>query len=221
MKPTRGSPGAWIAGQTRERKGALVSLAVMSLLLVGLIVYQRYGTGEPPAVAQPGAKTSASTSPVPDQGQPAAGGVQAAGTAPAATVSPVSNWVPPLNGQRRVIKPFGDADGAFGDFRFFSGVAYAAAIGEPVLAMADGAVVRVETDPLVGGLVELDHGSGLTTRYWNMARFLVKPGDPVRTGTILGQVGQPGGAYQSLGYHLTVQLLVHGEPTDPQPRFQK
>lgn len=89
----------------------------------------------------------------------------------------------------------------------------AAAPGKPVLATANGIVVR--SGDVGGGLglgVFIAHGFGVTTKYGHMSRVAAQPGQHVRRGDVIGFVGSTG---RSTGYHLHYEVLVDGKPVDP------
>jgi murein DD-endopeptidase MepM/ murein hydrolase activator NlpD len=80
------------------------------------------------------------------------------------------------------------------------------------VASAGGVVVTVEWHPEYGQTVELDHGHGLVTRYAHCQKVLVKPGQLVRRGQPIAEVGSTG---RSTGPHLHFEVLVEGVPQDP------
>jgi hypothetical protein len=73
--------------------------------------------------------------------------------------------------------------------------------GDPVAAAAAGRVSRVanEGDTSYGRWIEIDHGSGWTTRYAHLSVQRVAVGDRVSPGQLIGNVGNTGG---SSGAHL-------------------
>jgi murein DD-endopeptidase MepM/ murein hydrolase activator NlpD len=93
-----------------------------------------------------------------------------------------------------------------------TGLDFPAEPGTPILAAAGGVVVHTDTHPAYGLQVELDHGNGLATRYAHASRVLVKPGDLVRRGQKVAEVGTSG---RSTGPHLHFEVLVQGVPQDP------
>jgi murein DD-endopeptidase MepM/ murein hydrolase activator NlpD len=87
--------------------------------------------------------------------------------------------------------------------RFHQGTDIAAAEGTPVLAAYSG---KVEVSGWFGGLglaVVISHGDKHETRYGHMSEVLVKPGQYVKQGTVIGLVGSTG---FSTGPHLHFEL---------------
>ena len=77
------------------------------------------------------------------------------------------------------------------------GIDIVATIGTPVLAVAPGEVTAVTGDPLSGRRIVIDHGkdgsgTGYSTRYFHLDSQLVKKGDQVQRGQIIGRVGATG-----------------------------
>jgi murein DD-endopeptidase MepM/ murein hydrolase activator NlpD len=79
------------------------------------------------------------------------------------------------------------------------GVDMAAPVGTPIHAPAD-AVVSLSADHyLNGGFTLLDHGQGVSTAYLHQSKRLVKAGDVVKRGQLIGHIGQTG---RATGPHL-------------------
>lgn len=176
------------------------------------------GPVSPPEEEQP-VRTLVQHPPVSDEAVSAETDQGAA--APVASTSAPPRLSRPLPGQRHLLRAFGSVDESFGDYRLYAGSAYAASMGEPVLAAAGGRVVEAVRSPLYAGTVSIDHGSGLLTLYYGLGKILVKTGDQVHGGTILGQVGPPGPAYSQMPTHLFVQVLEEGTPVDPERYLSK
>lgn len=99
-----------------------------------------------------------------------------------------------------------------GRMALHSGLDFPSPSGTPVEASAGGVVAVVERHPQYGRMVEIDHGNGLHTRYAHMSEFLVKVGDIVKRGQVIGRVGSTG---RSTGPHLHFEVLVDGSPQNP------
>jgi murein DD-endopeptidase MepM/ murein hydrolase activator NlpD len=65
-------------------------------------------------------------------------------------------------------------------------------VGAPVVATNRGRVVLVERFYLAGNVVYLDHGEGLISAYFHLSRALVKLGQLVEKGQLIGRVGRTG-----------------------------
>jgi hypothetical protein len=74
------------------------------------------------------------------------------------------------------------------------GVDIAAPVGTPIHAPATGLVSIVDNYVLDGGFTLIDHGQGVSTCYLHQSRLLVKPGDMVKRGQLIGLMGQTGRA---------------------------
>jgi murein DD-endopeptidase MepM/ murein hydrolase activator NlpD len=93
-----------------------------------------------------------------------------------------------------------------------TGVDLRAEEGSPVLATNHGIVVLVDELFFSGKSVILDHGWGLYSMYFHLSEALVKEGELVRAGTILGRVGSTG---RSTGPHLHWGIRINGARVDP------
>ena len=89
--------------------------------------------------------------------------------------------------------------------------------GVLLAVLAGGVVLTAEFHPQYGQMIELDHGNQLVTRYAHASRMLVKPGDLVKRGQKIAEVGSTG---RSTGPHLHFEVLVDGVHQNP-ARFLK
>jgi len=84
------------------------------------------------------------------------------------------------------------------------GLDFAADEGTKIKAMLGGTVTLVESDLFyTGGTLIFDHGHGVSTLYMHMEKILVKKGQKVKQGDIIGTVGSTG---RATGAHLDVRL---------------
>ena len=92
------------------------------------------------------------------------------------------------------------------------GIDFAAPPGTPIHAAAGGVVVLAERHPEYGNVVEIDHGNQLMTRYAHALRIAVRPGDLVKRGQKIAEVGSTG---RSTGPHLHFEVLLRGVAQNP------
>lgn len=92
------------------------------------------------------------------------------------------------------------------------GVDFGAPTGTPVRAVADGVVKTASRNGGHGNYVHLDHEGPYETSYSHLSAILVKKGQKVRQGDIIGKVGSTG---MSTGPHLHYQFFVNGQYRNP------
>ncbi len=85
-------------------------------------------------------------------------------------------------------------------------------IGAPVYTMMDGTVVLAEEMFYEGNQVIIDHGGGVFSRYMHLSEILVRVGDAVRAGKLIGKVGASG---MVTGPHLHAGVVIRGVYVDP------
>ena len=122
-----------------------------------------------------------------------------------------SNFVEPVNGKRT---------GIFGSVRIMNGQArnphngedIGAPLGTDVVATNDG-VVRITVDHIFSGRgIYVDHGLGFYSMYFHLSEILVKDGDLVTAGQIIGKVGATG---RATGPHLHWGVKLNGARVNP------
>ncbi len=93
------------------------------------------------------------------------------------------------------------------------GIDFAAKEGTEIKAMLSGVVTLAEPDLFyTGGTLIFDHGHGISTLYMHMKTLLVKKGQKVKQGDIIGSVGSTG---RSTGAHLDIRLNWFQTRLDP------
>ncbi len=85
-------------------------------------------------------------------------------------------------------------------------------IGTPIYATADGVVKRTVRKRLIGKMIEIKHAYGYETKYGHLDEYLVKPGDKVTKGQIIGLMGNTG---RSTGPHLHYEIIYYGKARNP------
>lgn len=108
---------------------------------------------------------------------------------------------------------FGQRNDPFtGRRSFHKGVDIANRYGAPVLAASRGVVVYAGRHRDYGYMVEVEHGYGYRTRYAHLSSVVVKPGDEVKDGQMVGRVGSSG---RSTGPHLHFEVYRFGKLLNP------
>ncbi|PAF50174.1 hypothetical protein BKH43_05385 [Helicobacter sp. 13S00401-1] len=97
------------------------------------------------------------------------------------------------------------------------GVDFAANVGTPIHAAADGRVIFAGVKGGYGNVVEIAHNDGIKTLYAHMHKILTRAGRYVKQGTIIGTVGSTG---LSTGPHLHFGVYKNGVPVDPLGRIK-
>ena len=99
-----------------------------------------------------------------------------------------------------------------GERDFHQGLDIAAAPGTKVVAPADGIVTMAGPTGGYGNFLVISHGYGMVTHYGHLQRFMVRPGQRVHRGDVIGMVGSTG---RSTGPHLHYEVVVHQRTVDP------
>lgn len=95
-------------------------------------------------------------------------------------------------------------------------VDFAAEEGTEVYAVMDGKVTEVTYNYLMGNIVKLDIGGGITVVYASLASDVpVKAGDEVKKGSVIGKVSNTAKSEANDGPHLHLEVLLNGELVDP------
>ena len=97
--------------------------------------------------------------------------------------------------------------------RMHTGIDFAAKTGTPIYATGDGVVVDPKGNESGYGIVcVINHGYGYQSLYGHMSKMLVKPGDKVKRGQIIGLVGSTG---LSVAPHCHYEVIKNGIKIDP------
>ncbi len=89
--------------------------------------------------------------------------------------------------------------------------------GDKIHSTADGVVIKAFKNGGYGNYVEIDHGNGYRTVYAHMQKFLVKKGQAIKRGQVVGLVGSTG---RSTGPHLHYEIHLHRKPVSPDKFMQ-
>ncbi len=122
--------------------------------------------------------------------------------------------------QAQISQPFGPTtywfEPPYGSYpHFHTGIDLVEPFGSPVYAADDGVVALVGSSSSgYGNYVVIAHLGGLDTLYGHLSTALVKAGQQVTQGTVIGLEGSTG---NSTGPHLHFELRIAQKPVDPSP----
>jgi murein DD-endopeptidase MepM/ murein hydrolase activator NlpD len=94
-----------------------------------------------------------------------------------------------------------------------TGLDFSAPYRSPVYNTAPGTVIHAGPKGDYGKVVEVDHGSGIVTRYAHLHRTIVRVGTPLTGRQQIGELGSTG---RSSGPHVHYEVIVNGVPQDPE-----
>ncbi|HET8728173.1 MAG TPA: M23 family metallopeptidase [Alphaproteobacteria bacterium] len=119
----------------------------------------------------------------------------------------------PLQGGGRLTSRFGwRVHPIFHTKKLHTGVDLASPRGTPIYAAGDGVVERAGWSSGYGQFTLIKHANGYETGYGHQSKIVVKPGEKVRQGQIIGYVGSTG---NSTGPHLHFEIRVNSRYVDP------
>ena len=119
----------------------------------------------------------------------------------------------PVKSSFRFTSSFGfRRDPKTGGRRMHNGVDFAASLGTPLYATADGVVTHAGWLGGFGRLVKIQHEFGIETRYAHLSRLNVKVGQRVSRGDRIGAMGASG---RVTGVHLHYEVRVGGKAVNP------
>ncbi|WP_285906592.1 M23 family metallopeptidase [Pseudodesulfovibrio pelocollis] len=94
------------------------------------------------------------------------------------------------------------------------GLDFRSPMNNPIKSVADGVVILVGDFYYAGNSVYVDHGNGVISLYFHLEKPMVKEGDTVQRGQVVGLTGMTG---RSTGPHLHLSISVLGRLVDPEP----
>ena len=121
-------------------------------------------------------------------------------------------WLLPLD-DYTFTSPYGIRFG-----KLHAGIDLAAPEGVPYKAVHAGEVTSAGYNGGYGYSITIRHDDGTEIIYAHSRRLLVKTGDVVKAGQVIGEVGNTGYSY---GTHLHLEVHVEGKPTDPIPLLRR
>ena len=100
----------------------------------------------------------------------------------------------------------------YGRVKPHKGTDYAAAVGTPIMATANGTVTKASYSRGNGNYVKIKHNSAYATQYLHMKRRKVRVGQYVKQGDVIGWVGMTG---NTSGPHVCYRFWKNGRQVDP------
>lgn len=100
---------------------------------------------------------------------------------------------------------------------YHPGIDIATSIGTPIVATADGEVMKSsDTGDGYGKMVQIDHGNGIITIYGHNSQLLVQVGQVVKKGQVIAASGNTG---YSTGPHCHYEIRINGTAVNPSNFF--
>lgn len=122
---------------------------------------------------------------------------------------PANGYVTSTFGYRR--SPF-----ARNKVKMHQGVDFSLSLGSTVFASADGVIKDVKRTSTYGLMIDISHGKNVVTRYAHLSKAVVKVGERVCAGEVVGLAGSTG---HSTGPHLHYEVLVNNHQQNPMKFF--
>ena len=105
-------------------------------------------------------------------------------------------------------------------YKYNPAIVIAAPVGENIAAAADGRIVSVGYDPMIGNHVVMDLGNGYELTYGQLENITVSEGGYVATGDPIATVASPTKYYSVEGSNMYLKLTKDGEPVNPMSSLQ-
>ncbi len=100
---------------------------------------------------------------------------------------------------------------------FHSGVDFRGRTGDKVISTADGVAKIVTRSKGRGNYITISHGNGYDTHFAHLSKHLVKKGEKIKRGQVIGLVGNTG---RSTGSHLHYEVRYRGKTINPMKYLQ-
>lgn len=108
-----------------------------------------------------------------------------------------------------------------GMWKTHTGIDFLADEGAEVKAVYDGVVMSINTDPYFGTVITIKINDELSTVYKSVtANSVLKSGDRVKSGDVIGYVANNLSTELCQGPHLHLEVLLNGKFTDPANYFE-
>jgi len=101
-----------------------------------------------------------------------------------------------------------------------TGIDYQSDYDFDVVSILDGIVITVKEDQTLGKLVEIKHKNNIISTYQSLSEIMVKEGDEVKQGDIIGKSGYSN-IQKDMGSHLHFELTINSITVDPEEYYDK
>jgi murein DD-endopeptidase MepM/ murein hydrolase activator NlpD len=138
---------------------------------------------------------------------------EAAQASGGSVIKGTGTFIWPAPSSRRVTSLFGTRlHPIYNTYRYHAGIDIGASRGSNCVAADTGTVITSKYSSSYGNYIVISHGNGTTTLYAHLDSRLVKDGDTVSQGDVIGKIGSTGA---STGPHLHFEISVGGERVNP------
>ena len=121
-------------------------------------------------------------------------------------------WLRPCS-YRKLTSPFGNREQpTAGASTYHEGVDLAGPEGTPIYATRAGVVTTARNSSSGGNYVTINHGDGFSSSYLHLRNYVVKRGQAVSAGQLIGYMGSTG---ISTGSHLHFAIYYNGNAVNP------
>ena len=158
--------------------------------------------------------TTAKPDPLPGNngGGGSSGGNGGGGGGGGSKPAPNTGWIRPCN-YVKITSPYGHRKSpTAGASTFHQGIDLGAPAGTPIVASRSGVVTTATFSNSAGYYVSINHGDGFSSIYMHMTNFVVRSGQAVSQGQVIGYVGSTG---ISTGNHLHFGIAYNGAYVNP------
>lgn len=101
-----------------------------------------------------------------------------------------------------------------------TGIDYQSDYDFDVVSILDGIVITVREDQTLGKIVEIKHKDNVISSYQSLSEIMVKEGDEVKQGTVIGKSGTAN-IQKDMGSHLHFELTINSKTVDPEEYYDK
>ena len=123
-----------------------------------------------------------------------------------------ATWLRPCS-YRKLTSPFGQREApTAGASTYHEGVDLAGPEGTPIYATRAGVITTARNSSSGGNYVTINHGDGFSSSYLHLRNYVVKRGQAVSAGQLIGYMGSTG---ISTGSHLHFAIYYNGRAVNP------